>query len=98
MAATLRSGLLFLCNSLDVDGRPVLLMRPARFRPASMHTSDAIKLLVYLVGCLLEDVRAQFLGYTLLCDFHHVSMANISRQYASTFFLFLQQLPVRCEA
>ena len=63
---------------LTCSGMPVMFMRPARFFPSKMLTSDVIKLLAYMTQRLTEDVKS-IDGFTFVADLRDWTMQNFSQ-------------------
>merc|ERR1711916_199551 len=82
---------------VTVEGRRCMFMRPARFFPSKMKTSDVINLLHYMTMRLTEGIRTQFTGFTFVADLGDWKMANFSQGYAFSWFLTMLVMPVRME-
>eukprot|EP00188_Purpureofilum_apyrenoidigerum_P000021 Plantae.Rhodophyta-Purpureofilum_apyrenoidigerum.ctg10102.p1 GENE.Plantae.Rhodophyta-Purpureofilum_apyrenoidigerum.ctg10102~~Plantae.Rhodophyta-Purpureofilum_apyrenoidigerum.ctg10102.p1 ORF type:complete len:355 (+),score=35.19 Plantae.Rhodophyta-Purpureofilum_apyrenoidigerum.ctg10102:58-1065(+) len=77
-------------NDCDVLGRRILYMRPAKFYPGTMVTSQLIEAMYYMLDVVHEDERTQQEGFTFVADMKNWDWNNFSIEYAQTFFAVLQ--------
>lgn len=83
---------------VTTTGKRVMFMRPGRFYPSYMQTSDVIRLLQYMTQRLVEDPNAQQDGFTFVADLGGWTMSNFSRGYAFTWFLTMLVMPVKLDS
>lgn len=83
---------------VSLTGHRIMYMRPARFFPSTMRTSDVILLLHYMTQRLVEDPQSQMQGFVFMADLNNWTMKNFSRGYALTWFLTMLVMPVKLHA